>query len=179
MKSVVLLRGVNVGGKNRLAMPAFKALLEGLGCTGVETYVQSGNAVVEGMPDATRVREAILKECGFEAEAMVLGDSGWLAMVAANPLPVETGAEGDHLHVTPLGGEADAVAVASALEARRTPTERIVAGAGAVYLYCPGGYGRTKLDNLTIERLAGCPATTRNWRTVLALTAMIQKPSNY
>jgi len=65
MRQVVLLRGVNVGGRNKLAMPALRAALELAGMENVTTYVQSGNVVLDSAakPDAlARACEAVIAE---------------------------------------------------------------------------------------------------------------------
>ena len=54
--------------------------------------------------------------------------------------------------------------------------EQAVAAGRVIYLYCPNGYGRTKLNNTFFEKALGVPATTRNWRTVLALQALCAEP---
>ena len=57
----LLLRGVNVGTKNSLPMAELRGMLEEIGCTGVRTYVQSGNAVFATRlraPDAAQGQEA-------------------------------------------------------------------------------------------------------------------------
>ena len=47
--------------------------------------------------------------------------------------------------------------------------EQLVVRGKEVYLYCPGGYGRSKLSNAFIEQKLGIEATTRNWKTVVRL----------
>jgi uncharacterized protein (DUF1697 family) len=51
--------------------------------------------------------------------------------------------------------------------------DRFTPSGAEVYLYCPGGYGETKLTNAFLERRAGVVATTRNWRTVTTLAGMV------
>ena len=63
---IALLRGINVGGKNTVPMPALKALFEKLGFTHVRTYINSGNVVFSGKhKDLEKVEPAFEKEFGF------------------------------------------------------------------------------------------------------------------
>lgn len=173
MKTVVLLRGINVGGANKLSMRDLKACLEGAGYRDVETYLQSGNVVLSGMAEASVIRGAIKAATGLDVPVLARDALAWQAMVSANPLPSRTGAAGEMLHATLLDGPVDPAELLAGLEKYRAMDELIEVGPGAVYLFCPSGYGRSRLTNTTIERLAACPATTRNWRTVLALVDLI------
>jgi uncharacterized protein (DUF1697 family) len=75
------------------------------------------------------------------------------------------------LHVTFLGGAASTAGLA-ALGKLQAGADRWHAAGAEIYLCCPDGYGRTKLNNSAIERALGLRATTRNWSTVTALHAM-------
>jgi len=170
---ILLMRGVNVGGHNRLPMADLRALLTNLGYTDVATYLQSGNAVcnAEGSPAEVEAQVA----AGFEAELSlsvpVLARTAgqWAALVAANPL-VHLDDDPKHLHVTFLDGPPLADRLSGlADEASVLAPERIeVVGADA-YLHTPGGFGVTRFTPSFLERRLGRVATTRNWRTVLAL----------
>lgn len=59
---VVLLRGINVGGKNKLSMKALKACLEELGYENVSTYINSGNVVLDSKKSASAIEAEIEKE---------------------------------------------------------------------------------------------------------------------
>jgi uncharacterized protein (DUF1697 family) len=168
---ISLLRGVNVG-QRQMKMAELKEVYEGLGYTSVQTYLQSGNVVFSAKPSARlseRIREAIEKRFGFEVPVLILTPDRVNEIIAENPLQSEAGVDPAFLHFTfllevgkgPLPAEIPAVTA-----------ERAVLGRNGVYLYCPGGYGRTKLSNTYFERVLKTSATTRNWRTILALEAL-------
>ncbi len=207
---VALLRAVNVGGRS-LPMDELRRVLDGLGYGGVQTYLQSGNAVFQadsGEPHehAAAIEMAIERDLGPRVGVLAMRAAELTRVVEANPLAGE-GSECDAgaaaasavpggsawLHSTLLfTSVADAdfgpatVADYSAayeqifgtltLPAREG--ERVVfVGAPplagpVLYLCLPNGYGRTKLNNAYFERTMGTAATTRNWRTVLALAEM-------
>ena len=87
---IALLRGINVGGQNKLPMKRLVTLLERLDCQEVKTYIQSGNAVFQHGDDAPsrlaeRIGEAIEAECGFTAAVLMLGREDFERAIAQNP----------------------------------------------------------------------------------------------
>ena len=172
---VSLLRGINVSGKNRIAMAELRALYERHGHHDVRTHLQSGNVVSRvAMRTAHRVEHAITTaiaaDLGLEVPVLVRTSTELRHVVDANPF-VGVGGDTKALHVTFLATAARA-SVASAIDGRAfAPDEFRVAGR-EVYVSCPDGYGRTKITNTWFERKLGVVATTRNWATVTALVAL-------
>jgi len=172
---VALLRAVNVSGQKKVPMAELRRTLGGLGLTGVETYLQSGNVVFDARGDdpteqAAAIHGLIEREFGHDVHVLVLTAAELVQIAAANPLLVG-GADEKYLHVTFLFAPADADGCAGReLPAREG--ERVACAGSVIYLYLPHGYGRTKLNNSFFERALKTPATTRNWRTVLALAEM-------
>ncbi len=174
---VVRLRGVNVGGHNRLPMADLRAVLVGLGCSDVATYLQSGNAVctTTGSPDdvASTVAASLASERGLSVPVMARSADQWTTLVAVNPL---AGLDDDpkRLHVTFLeGAPAPDRLAALAAEADDLAPERIeVVGADA-FLHTPHGFADTRFTPAFLERRLGRTATTRNWRTGLVLADLV------
>lgn len=167
---IALLRGVNVGGK-KLAMSRLAATLTDLGYDDVTTYIQSGNAIFRtsrtSEPTLVRTLErAIAASCGLSPRVLVRTREQLARVEAQNPF-LRKRVDPKTLHVTFLGSAPSARARAG-LQVPPGPDELVVQGR-AVYLRCPGGYGRTKLTNDFFERRLVAPATTRNWRTVTTL----------
>ncbi|MDQ4096763.1 MAG: DUF1697 domain-containing protein [Actinomycetota bacterium] len=175
---VCLLRGVNVSGHRRVDMKALRALFSGLGHEDVTTYVQSGNVVFTGRKArpatlARAIERQIADELGTEVTAFVLTGEELAAVANANPF-VDSGADPATLHVTFLAGEPDEQRVAGLDPASFAPDEFRVRRR-EVYLRCPNGYGRSKLNNAFWEKKAGVAATTRNWKTVTALRELADR----
>jgi uncharacterized protein (DUF1697 family) len=174
---VLLLRGINVGGSNRLPMRDLAALLEGLGLHDVRTSIQSGNVVftsdasVGDDPAAlsTSITEAIREAHGFAPRSMLLSAAALRAAMDANPFP-GADAEPATVHLFFLD-TAPAAPDLAAMDAIRGPRERYVHDGAVLYLHTPDSLGRSKLAE-RIERLLGVPATARNWNTVRRLAAM-------
>lgn len=170
---VALLRGINVGGHNKLPMSDFRELLATLGCKEVTTYIQSGNAVFKHSKTAAELSESISgsveSKFGFRPSVMVLLASDYTAVAAANPFPDVS--EPKFLHVWFLGEEAVA-ADTKRLDEIAAESEQYSLTDSAFYLYAPDGIGRSKLG-AAVERCLGVPATARNWRTVSKIEALL------
>ena len=173
---VTLLRGINVGGRNRIHMAALKELHEELGFTDVTTYIQSGNVVFRG-PDADpwgvarRVEKAIADTMGQKVHVIVRPAEEMQRIAASNPFLVRRGIDPAKLHVTFLAS-APAPEKLRSLRAPEGRGDEFNAVGREIYLHCPGGYGRSALTNDRLERALRVQATTRNWNTVCVLAAM-------
>lgn len=175
---ILLLRGINVGGRNVLRMGELAELLESLGLREVETYAQSGNVVfrAEQEPSGTledEIADAI-EECrGFRPRVLLLEADRLEEAIASNPFP---GAEAEPgtLHLYFLASEPTDPDL-EALEENRAPSERFHLADDVLYLHAPDGIGRSKLAG-SVEKHLGVPATARNWRTVGRLAEMVGIP---
>ncbi|MEO0652015.1 MAG: DUF1697 domain-containing protein [Planctomycetota bacterium] len=170
---VVLLRGINVGGRNKLPMADLRALLEGLGAEGVQTYIQSGNAVLRSTErSAARLERAIAEGIeagrGFRPGVMVLRKAVIDAALAGNPFT--HAAEPKHVHVCFLAQRPKAGTFDDLLELAAADEEAQLEGQ-LLYLHAPSGMARSKLA-AAVERRLGVEATARNLRTVEALAEL-------
>jgi uncharacterized protein (DUF1697 family) len=175
---VALLRGVNVGGKS-VGMASLRAGLAAMGLTDVRTYLQSGNVVFSaGETDpqalAAAIAERIAGGVGLDIGVLVLTAAELRDVAAANPFLVDGTAAVDerHLHATFLF-ESPLEGAFAGLDLPAAEGERAALAGRVIYLHLPHGYGRTKLSNGYFERKLRSAATTRNWRTVLALNGMV------
>jgi uncharacterized protein (DUF1697 family) len=175
---IALLRGVNVG-NNALRMEHLREMLTGLGFADVRTYLQSGNALfsAQGAPDslAAAIERAVSEATRLPVSVVVRTPAQLKRVIAANPFLNEEDGEAKAmhkmLHVTFLAAAAPKAGVV-ALDRIQAGGDRCHVAAAEVYLCCPNGYGRSKLNNAALERALGVRATTRNWNTVTALCAM-------
>jgi len=173
---VALLRGINVSGHKSIKMADLQRSCEALGWSDVVTYLQSGNVVFRSpatAPLAAELKQQIARDFAYDVEVLILTASELARIVEANPFFPTLGTEENLFHATFLWGDIDNNAFASlALPAQ--PDERCILVERTVLLYCPGGYGKTKLHNAYFEKALNIKATTRNWRTVLALYRLCQ-----
>jgi uncharacterized protein (DUF1697 family) len=169
---ILMLRGVNVSGANKLPMATFREMLAGLGFARVQTYIQSGNAVFLGEQAGAEAQIAAGLQAGFglRVPVFVLTLAEMAAVLAANPFAAEGEADGAKVHIVFLKGEA---VLAPGLEAFAVKGERFHLGAGAFYLHTPQGFGTSKLAEKLPRFLKG-EMTARNQRSALAILALAQ-----
>ncbi len=173
---VALLRGINVGGRNKLAMADLSAIFVDAGCTQVQTYIQSGNVCCVAPTEiVARLSEIVTARIadGLDLHvSMTLRTAAQMGkIVAANPY-VAAGADPAALHVAFLADRPSKARVA-ALDPARSPGDSFVAVGSEVYLHVPGGVARTRLTNAWLDSSLGTICTVRNWRTVTTLADMI------
>jgi uncharacterized protein (DUF1697 family) len=163
-KRIALLRSVNVGGRT-VPMSRLRELFEQLGHANVRTYIQSGNVVFEAKGPASGVRAALEHEIdatfGFDVTVLLRTPPELAKVVAQNPYDSDA-------YVTFLDGVPDRTRVTALDPAPFAPDDFRVIGQ-EVYVRCPNGYGRTKINNTFFEKKLATRATTRNWRTVETL----------
>jgi len=163
-RRIALLRGVNVGGR-KVPMAALREAFEGLGHTNVRTYIQSGNVVFDTKGAAPAVRtaleRAIDKTFGLDVTVLLRAPPELAQVAKQNPF-------GADAYVTFLDGPPDRKRVAALDPSPFAPDEFRVVGQ-EVYVRCPNGYGRTKINNTFFEKKLATRATTRNWNTVVTL----------
>jgi uncharacterized protein (DUF1697 family) len=173
--SVAMLRGINVSGHNIIRMERLRAVFEDLGFAQVRTYVQSGNVIFETDDPPTglaaKIERKILDEFGFEVPVLTKSAKELKDIIKRNPFVKEPEIDQSKLHVTLLSDDPPRNAL-GALEPLASGAEQVRIAGRAVYLYCPNGYGKTKLTNTAIEKKLSCRATTRNWATTNKLLEM-------
>lgn len=165
---VALLKGINVGGRNRLSMKDLAAILVKAGTCDVKTCIQSGNAVFQSNTRdhaalARTVTSGIKKAHGFEPRVLVLGMDVFIDAMQKNPFP-EAEATAKTLHLGFLASPPAHPDIAK-LDDLRKDSERFRLIDSVFYLHAPEGVGRSKLA-ATAEKLLGVPMTVRNWNTV-------------
>lgn len=173
---VALLRGVNVGGANRLTMAALRAAFESAGGREVETLMQSGNVVFSAPADqgeaiVGRVRAAVARDLAIESPIVLRDADSWRRLVAGNPFLAD-GANPEVQHAICLSTPPGAEAVAR-IESSRAQHEAFAMVGANVYLKLSNGVARSKLANVWLDARIGVVATMRNWRTVTKLAALI------
>ncbi len=170
---VAIFRGVNVAGHKIIKMQNLRASFGALGFRRVRTYVQSGNVIFETTKASSKnlsktIEEKILNEFGYSVPFALRTSSEIKQIASEHPFLNEKGIDDSKLHVTFLSAF-PAEAALRRVEGLNALPDRFLIKGREVYLYCPNGYGRTKLSNNTFEKLLSVEATTRNWRTVNAL----------
>ncbi len=176
-----LLRGINLGSRNKVVMGDLRELVESLGYEDVSTYVQSGNVVFSSsLTSPARIEKSIedgiRRRLGLEVATLVRSARDLETIVGKNPFIRARGGTRDPatLHVTFLSG-APSLSKAEELRSKHPGPDDLAFSGREVYLCCPNGYGRSKLGNSFFEKELGVDATTRNWRTVTKLLELVRR----
>jgi uncharacterized protein (DUF1697 family) len=174
LRQIVFLRGINVGGHNRIAMPALRAQLADAGYGDVRTYVQSGNVVVssDAKPDrlAEQLEQLIADGFGLEVGVVVRTRDELADVVRRNPLG-DVAVEPKRYQVSFLSAKLEPRVVRK-LAALSAPGERFQAIGRELYAWHPDGVARSRLWAGLAGRGLGVTATARNWKTVTTLLGM-------
>ena len=173
---LAVLRAINLGPRNRIAMADLRAMLEKLGFADPRTIVVSGNVVFRGDSAPTATIEALLesastKHLGVTTDYFVRTAKEWQAIIKANPFPAEAENDPGRLVMMCLR-DAPSPAAVQALRAAIKGREIVRAKGKSAYFLYPDGQGRSKLTIQMIEKAFNTRGTARNWNTVLKLGEM-------
>jgi uncharacterized protein (DUF1697 family) len=170
-RHIVLLRGINIGSRNRIAMPKLRDALTDSGFSDVRTYLQSGNVVLSGnsKPEgvARQIEQLIAREFELDIAVVVRTRAQLAKIVEANPLG-EIAKQSKLYQVSFLATKPTREIVRRVEEAA-TARERVVAIGREIYAWHPDGAARSKLWALLAGPKLGITATSRNWTTVTKL----------
>jgi len=176
---IAMLRGINVSGHKIIKMEKLRLSFEASGFRGVRTYVQSGNVIFESAKGSSTglsksIGEQILRDFGFAVSLILKTPNDMKRVVGANPFLKKRAIDQSKLYVTFLSRPPATTALRN-LDALKAEPDQFCITGREIYLYCPNGYGRTKLSNNVFERMLSVEATTRNWNTVKMLLEMSSK----
>jgi uncharacterized protein (DUF1697 family) len=167
----VLLRGVNLGSRNRVAMPSLREELAAAGFEHVSTYLQSGNVVLcsaaPGEQLAGRVKRLLAERFELDVVVIVRTRDQLAEVVARDPLG-EAAHDPKRYQVSFLEREPDR-ALVDRVAALAADSERLVAIGRELYAWHPAGIARSKLSAALAAPSLGIAATARNWSTVTSL----------
>jgi uncharacterized protein (DUF1697 family) len=175
---VGLLRALNLGAHNKVAMADLRQLLANQGLHDPQTLLQSGNVVFRSdvSPAArleTRLEDAAKRHLGLVTDFFVRTASDWKGVIAGNPFPGEAARDPGHLVVLALKNAPDRGSV-TALQSAIAGRETVRVEGRHAYIVYPDGIGRSRLTTVVIEKQLGTRVTGRNWNTVLKLGALMK-----
>ena len=168
---VVLLRGINIGSRNRISMPELREALEDAGYDDVRTYLQSGNVVLTSTAGAKNVardcERLIADRFGLRIAVVARTHTEIARVVERNPL-VRVAKDPKRYQVSFLETKPSAKIVRE-LEEVAADREEVVSIGREIYAWHPGGVARSKLWARLAGKDLGVTATARNWTTVTKL----------
>jgi uncharacterized protein (DUF1697 family) len=174
---IALMRGINVGSTRKLPMADLRAFCLKLGLRNPETYIQSGNLIVDATGDARDLRALLERELsaryGFPVDVVVRAAADWGRFIAANPFAGDETATPKMLHLY-LSRDRIGSGAVEELLTRAQYGERIKRASDAIFIdYGAQGVARSKLSPVVIDKACGSPTTGRNWNSVLKISEII------
>jgi uncharacterized protein (DUF1697 family) len=175
---ISMLRGVNVGGHNKIKMEALRALYESLKLREAQTYVQSGNVIFRTdewdlARLAKRIEDGIEKKFGFRPDVILRTAAEMREVVARNPFAKRRGIEPGKLLVSFLASDPEEEGRAKVRQMKCDPEEMRIEGR-EIYIYFPNGAGRSKLNWAGLGKMLRTTATGRNWNSVTKMLEMAE-----
>jgi uncharacterized protein (DUF1697 family) len=171
---VAFLRGVNLGTQRRVKMAELRELLRSHGHGDVETYLQSGNVVLESRLTGAKLEQSLESQLaeglGFDVDVLVRSGRELADVVERNPLSAVATDPAKYL-VTFLRAKPPARLV-TRLRAVEVAPEKLAVAGRELYSWHPAGVGRSKLAKLLLPNALGISASGRNWRVVEHLAAL-------
>jgi uncharacterized protein (DUF1697 family) len=188
---VALLRGINVGGRNKVPMADLREVVASLGHTGVTTYIQSGNVLFSSADTdtarmAAALETAIEDRFGIWASVVVLSRDELAGVLAGNPYRDEPNPKMVHvvfLNAQPPEDLLDRVLAAQDAVAAKGSRDAVQAVGHALFLHTPDGYGTSELAQTLFrivsppakQKKPGLAATARNWATATKLLSLCEE----
>ncbi|BCE03736.1 DUF1697 domain-containing protein [Marinicellulosiphila megalodicopiae] len=170
---IALLRGINVGGKNKLPMKELKALLTKHGLHDIQTYIQSGNVVFSCEHFDLDMGKLIEAEFGFCPDVMMLTKDQLLTSIKNCPFTADEGKQ-LHYYFCKTQPQISKQALTEILDEIKKPSESYQLINDVFYLYAPEGIGRSKLAE-RVEKKLKVSCTARNQNTILQLQLMLKE----
>lgn len=175
-KYIVLLRGVTPTGKNRVPMALLRQFLAENGFENVQTWIQSGNVILDSELSAkevaAKVKTIIKENIGADLKIIVKTPAEIKTVLAENPFG--EGYDISRVFFT-LFNDIPGENLVNGLKNLSFGNDKFIFTPHAIYLFIPGSAAETKLNNNFLERKLKIDATTRNFNT---LSKMIELSSN-
>jgi uncharacterized protein (DUF1697 family) len=169
---ILLLRGINVAGKNKMPMASLKVMLESLNIIAVKTYIQSGNVVFNTTENIStlekNINKAIVETFNFEVPILII-ETSKLKIIINNA--VFSNVENANSYFVFLKNNPSEIFIEN-LKSETYENESFVITDACIYLSCTKGYGKAKCNNNFFEKKLKVQATTRNYKTMQKLLEM-------
>lgn len=175
---IALLRAVNVGGKNSIKMIDLRKVLSQNNYMDIQTYIQSGNIIFKHKEKdkekiSQNLHEIIKQNFNLDIPVFVYSYRDFLELTATNPFNEESKTEPTKVLVSFILKTPATLNYKEVLNG--IVYEQYVTKTNYIFIYCPLGYGKSKLNNNYIEKKLKVKATTRNWKTILKILEILNK----
>ena len=171
---ISFLRGVNMTGHNSIKMTDLSLLYINLGFSDALTYIQSGNVIFNSVNEltvaeiASTLEKAILDRFNYNIPVMIRTVEELKRTLSLNPFFAEEDFDRSKMAVMFLTEKVTEEQLRKVVNINYPPDKFKVVGS-EIFIYCPNGFGRTKLYTNFFEKKMGVIGTARNWKTITAM----------
>jgi uncharacterized protein (DUF1697 family) len=169
-----------MAGHNSIKMADLLTLYRDLGYADSETYIQSGNvifnAVEKSNPSAiaSGIEKAILKRFSFEIPVSLRTAKELSGLQSINPYITEQHFDPAKMAVIFLTEKPSEEQIQKVIDINYPP-DRFIIIDREIFIYCPNGFGTTKLYTNFFEKKMGVTGTARNWKTITTILNLVEK----
>lgn len=170
-----LLRGINIGGNNKISMLDLQKIYEDLGFQNIMTYIQSGNVIFNAIPDknmVSRIESKITADLKLNITVIIRQLKQIKTTIEENPFVNETAEYPKKMCVLFLNQKPEIDKI-DKLRSMNFESEKYLITDNEIYLYCENGFGRAKLNTNYFESKLDIRATARNWKTITKLYELL------
>ncbi|MES2140127.1 MAG: DUF1697 domain-containing protein [Bacteroidota bacterium] len=174
-----ILRGINVGGHKKIPMAELKKMYEELHFENITTYIQSGNVIFKNKNSkdlSKQIEQKIFEKYNFDVPVIIRTPDEMQSIIEGNQFLKQKDIDLSKLHVVFLADKPAKENIENLKKYNYEPDQFCISGK-EVYLYCPNGYGNSKLTNIFFENKLKVTATTRNWNTTNELFKILKSYS--
>lgn len=169
---ISFLRGINMTGHNSIKMADLAKLYTSLGFKNVETFIQSGNVIIDAdmseLEISLKIEAEILRKFNYNVPVMVRTVQEIKDLYSTNPFLNEENFNPARMAVIFLLKETTAEQIQKVIDIEYPPDRFEISGK-EIYIYCPNGFGRSKIYTNFFEKKMGVVGTGRNWKTITAI----------
>jgi uncharacterized protein (DUF1697 family) len=177
---IAFLRGINMTGHNSLKMKDLSDLFIDLGFSDVETYIQSGNVIFSSpgkLPEreiSDLLRKAIFERFGYSVPVILRTIGELKRVLSANQFSSEESFDNTKMAVIFLNEFPSALKIRDLAVINTSPEKYEISGR-EIFIYCPDGFGRSRLYSNFFDKKLGVVGTGRNWKTINSILEIAEK----
>lgn len=179
-KYAVFLRGVNVGGNVKISMTDLKKVLADNGFSNVQTYINSGNVIVESdsgrKPIQQQINSLIKGRFDLDIAMIIKSLSELTEIIHSDPYDREREITDSRKILMLLSDAIDPDKMAT-LKSEFPLKENYYLFNDVIYIYYHEGSGTSRFTVNLIERKFNITATARNWKTIVKMTGLMSDAS--
>jgi uncharacterized protein (DUF1697 family) len=177
---ISFLRGINMTGNNSIKMADLTVLYKDLGFNNISTYIQSGNVIFSCddnflISDVTlKIEKAISEKFNFNIQVLIRTINEIEELISLNPFLSEENFSPSKMAIILLSKKPSDIQIQKVTNIDYPPDKFKIIN-NEIFIYCPNGFGKSKLYTNFFEKKMSVTGTARNWKTMTTLLDLAKK----